>query len=67
MICFTFSECLFGKAPFASDTFRELSEKLRDSRPVQVENKNCLIRNNMVLVSLEKRKESYILTKYYIV
>ncbi|XP_041370529.1 serine/threonine-protein kinase ULK3-like [Gigantopelta aegis] len=29
-------ECLFGKAPFASESFKELSVKLRDSRPVQL-------------------------------
>lgn len=29
-------ECLFGRAPFASKTFSELEEKIRDTRPVEL-------------------------------
>jgi hypothetical protein len=33
---FLFSECLFGHAPFASKTFKQLEDKIRDTKPVQV-------------------------------
>ena len=29
-------ECLFGRAPFASRTFKELENKIWDSKPVEV-------------------------------
>lgn len=33
---FFISECLFGRAPFASRTFKELENKIWDSKPVEV-------------------------------
>ena len=35
-------ECLFGKAPFASKSFRELGEKIWDEKPVEVILVMCL-------------------------
>ncbi|XP_014209923.1 serine/threonine-protein kinase ULK3 [Copidosoma floridanum] len=29
-------ECLFGKAPYSSNTFAELAEKIKDMRPIQL-------------------------------
>ena len=29
-------ECLFGRAPYASKSFRELQEKIWDPKPVEV-------------------------------
>ena len=31
-----FSECLFGRPPYASKTFKELEEKIWDPKPVEV-------------------------------
>lgn len=33
---FLILECLFGRAPFASRTFKELENKIWDSKPVEV-------------------------------
>lgn len=31
-------ECLFGKAPYSSESFQELAEKIKEGRPIEVRN-----------------------------
>ena len=31
-----FSECIFGRAPFASRSLKEVAEKLKDTKPIEV-------------------------------
>lgn len=36
-------ECLFGEAPYSSNSFQELAEKIKDCRPIKFLNKLCVL------------------------
>ncbi|CAG5099486.1 Similar to ulk3: Serine/threonine-protein kinase ULK3 (Xenopus laevis) [Cotesia congregata] len=35
-------ECLFGKAPYSSNTFEELAEKIKSCRPIEIPKGSCV-------------------------
>ncbi|XP_076182282.1 unc-51 like kinase 3 homolog Aduk isoform X2 [Ptiloglossa arizonensis] len=48
-------ECLFGKAPYSSNSFHELAEKIKDSRPIELPRRSHVSREcKDLLMSLLK-------------